>query len=139
LQYDFTDNDYFADGTNPVPCSGGSPCPWHGTGAAHVAVARLNNRYGAAGTGGQVADAMLFKTSFDWGQVSAAIRTAVLWGADVISMSFRASCDNFFCDDFFESNLYPALRDARDNGVVMVAAAGNDSGSADGQGALQGR
>jgi hypothetical protein len=127
-QYDFTDNDYFADGTSPFSC-GGSPCPWHGTGAAHVAVARLNNRYGAAGTGGQVADAMLFKTSFDWGQVSAAIRTAVLWGADVISMSFRASCDDL-CDDFFESNLYPALREARDK-VVLVAAAGNDSGSAD--------
>jgi len=130
-QYDFTDNDYFADGTNPVPCGGGSPCPWHGTGAAHVAVARLNNRYGAAGTGGQVADAILFKTSLDWGQVSAAIRTAVAWGADVISMSFGASCGDF-CDDFFESNLYPALREARDK-VVMVASAGNDGGSADGR------
>jgi serine protease len=120
LQYDFTDNDsspdrYVADGTNPVPCGGGSSCPWHGTGAAHVAVARLNNRYGAAGTGGQVADAILFKTSFDWGQVSAAIRTAVSWRADVISMSFSASCDNSFCDGpFFEFNLYPALRNARD-------------------------
>jgi hypothetical protein len=134
-QYDFTSNDYYdyyADGTNPVPCSGGSPCPWHGTGAAHVAVARLNNRYGAAGTGGQVADAILFKTSFDWGQVSAAIRTAVSWGADVISMSFGAICGDSFCDDFFESNLYPALREARDK-VVLVASAGNDGGSADGK------
>jgi hypothetical protein len=129
LQYDFTDNDYYADGTNPVPCSGGSPCPWHGTGAAHVAVARLNNRYGAAGTGGQVADAMLFKTSYDFGQVSGAIRTAVAWGADVISMSFSGSCPDLFC----EFNLYPALRHARDNGVVMVAAAGNDNQSADGK------
>jgi len=129
-QYDFTDDDYFADGTNPSSC-GGSPCPWHGTGAAHVAVAQLNNQYGAAGTGGQVADAILFKTSFDWGQVSAAIRTAVLWGADVISMSFRGICADSFCDDFFESNLYPALREARDK-VVLVAAAGNDGGSADG-------
>jgi hypothetical protein len=133
LQYDFTENNRIADGTNPVPCSDGSSCPWHGTGAAHVAVARLNNRYGAAGTGGQVADAILFKTSLDWGQVSRAIRTAVYWRADVISMSFSASCDNFFCDVFFESNLYPALRNARDNGVVMVAAAGNSSGSADGK------
>jgi hypothetical protein len=129
LQYDFTDNDYYADGTNPVPCSGGSPCPWHGTGAAHVAVARLNNRYGAAGTGGQVADAMLFKTSSDFGQISGAIRTAVAWGADVISMSFSGSCPDLFC----EFNLYPALRHARDNGVVMVAAAGNDNQSADGK------
>jgi hypothetical protein len=132
-QYDFTDNDYVADGTNPARCTGGSPCPWHGTGAAHVAVARLNNRYGAAGTGGQVANAMLFKTSFDWGQVDGAIRTAVAWGADVISMSFSASCDNFFCDGFFEDNLYPALRHAREHGVVLVASAGNDNQSANGK------
>jgi hypothetical protein len=131
-QWNFTENKRVAAGTNPSSC-GGSPCPWHGTGAAHVAVARLNNFYGAAGTGGQVADAMLFKTNLDWGQVNAAIRTAVRWGADVISMSFSASCDNFFCDVFFEFNLYPALRNARDNGVVMVAAAGNQNQSADGK------
>jgi hypothetical protein len=131
-QWDFTENKRVAAGTNPSSC-GGSPCPWHGTGAAHVAVARLNNRYGAAGTGGQVADAMLFKTNLDWGQVNAAIRTAVRWGADVISMSFSASCDNFICDLFYESNLYPALRNAREKKVVMVAAAGNQNQSADGK------
>jgi hypothetical protein len=133
LQYDFTDNDYIADGPSPFSC-GGSPCPWHGTGAAHVAVARLNNRYGAAGTGGQVADAMLFKINlFYVGGVARAIRTAVAWGADVISMSFRYNCDNSFCDLFFESNIYAALRHARDNGRVLVAAAGNETQSADGK------
>jgi hypothetical protein len=132
-QYDFTDNDYIADGTSPFSC-GDSPCPWHGTGAAHVAVARLNNRYGAAGTGGQVADAMLFKINlFHVGGVARAIRTAVAWGADVISMSFRYNCDNFFCDLFFEDNIYAALRNARDNGRVLVAAAGNETQSADGK------
>jgi hypothetical protein len=133
LQYDFTDNDYVADGTSPFSC-GDSPCPWHGTGAAHVAVARLNNRYGAAGTGGQVADAMLFKIDlFYVGGVARAIRTAVAWGADVISMSFRYNCDNAFCDFFFEDNIYAALRHARDNGRVLVAAAGNETQSADGK------
>lgn len=132
-QYDFTDGNYVADGTNPASCTGGSGCPWHGTGAAHVAVARLNNSYGAAGTGGQVADTMLFKTSLDWFQVAGAIRTAVAWGADVISMSFGANCDNFVCDAFYETNLYPALRNARDNGRVLVAAAGNEAQSANGK------
>jgi hypothetical protein len=132
-QYDFTDNDYIADGTNPSSC-GDSPCPWHGTGAAHVAVARLNNQYGAAGTGGQVADAMLFKIDlFHVGGVARAIRTAVAWGADVISMSFRYNCDNAFCDLFFEDNIYAALRHARDNWRVLVAAAGNETQSADGK------
>ncbi len=130
LQYDFNGDDYIADGMGLASCSGGSSCPWHGTGAAHVAVGAVNNRFGAAGTGGQVADPMLFKTSLDWGQTARAIRTAVAWRADVISMSFGAGCDNVFCDGFFEFNLYPALRNARDNGVVMVAAAGNDGGNA---------
>lgn len=133
LQYDFNGDDYLADGMGIASCSGGSSCPWHGTGAAHVAVGAVNNRFGTAGTGGQVADPMLFKTSLDWGQTARAIRTAVAWRADVISMSFGAGCDNVFCDGFFEFNLYPALRNARDNGVVMVAAAGNDGGNANGQ------
>jgi hypothetical protein len=125
IQYDFVADDYVASGENLARCSGGSLCPWHGNRSASVAVGRLDNRYGAAGTGGLVADPMLFKTNLDWGQVARAIRTAVAWRADVISMSFGAECDNVFCDGFFEFNLFPALRNARDNGVVLVAAAGN--------------
>lgn len=126
IQYDFVENDYVADGENLARCTGGASCPWHGNRSASVAVGQLDNRYGAAGTGGLVAEPMLFKTSLDWGQVARAIRTAVAWGADVISMSFGAECDNVFCDSFFEFNLFPALRNARDNGVVMIAAAGNN-------------
>lgn len=133
LQYDFEGDDYIADGIGSNSCSGGSGCPWHGTGAAHVAVGALNNRFGAAGTGGQVADPMLFKTNlFYVGAIARSIRTAVAWGADVISMSFGYNCDNFFCDAFFEDNIYSALRNARDSGVVMVAAAGNEGGNANG-------
>lgn len=133
LQYDFTQNDYIADGVASNTCSSGSSCPWHGTGAAHVATAIPNNRFGAAGTGGQVATPMLFKIDlFYIGGVARAIRTAVAWGAEVISMSFGINCDNFFCDLFFDDNIYAALRNARDNGVVIVAAAGNGAGSANG-------
>ncbi|WP_299432482.1 S8/S53 family peptidase [uncultured Meiothermus sp.] len=134
LQYDFEGDDYTANGIGSNTCSGGSSCPWHGTGAAHVATAIPNNRFGAAGTGGQVADPMLFKINLYYvGAVARAIRTAVAWGADVISMSFGYNCDNFFCDAFFEDNIYAALRNARDNGVVMTAAAGNSGDSANGR------
>jgi hypothetical protein len=133
LQYDFVDNDYVANSPSVNTC-GGAGCPWHGTGAAHVATAIPNNRFGAAGTGGQVADPMLFNINlFAMGGVARAIRTAVAWGADVISMSFSSNCDNFFCDLFFEGNIYPALRNARDNGRVLVAAAGNQGESANGK------
>lgn len=129
-QYDFVGDDYIADGENPTGCSGGSSCPWHGTGAAHTATGSFNNSFGSAGTAGQVADPMLFKTRlFEIGGVARSIRTAVAWGADVISMSFGIACDNFFCDWVFEDNIYAALRNARDSGVVMTAAAGNDDGN----------
>lgn len=127
VQYDFAGGDYIADGVSLARCTGGSVCNWHGNGAAGVAAGAMNNRYGLAGTGGQVATPMLFKTDLSWDQTAGAVRTAVAWGADVISMSFGAECDNVFCDGYFEFNIFPALRNARDNNVVMVAAAGNDN------------
>jgi hypothetical protein len=126
LQYDFEDDDYIADGENPSRCTGGAVCRWHGNASAGVAVGLLNNRYGTAGTGGQVAEPMLFKSTILWDRIARAIRTAVAWRAAVISMSLGFECDNVFCDGYLEFNLYPALRHARDRNVVLVAAAGND-------------
>src|SRR5579884_461473 len=114
-----------AAGASNVPCTGGQ-CPWHGNGAAGVATGILDNRYGAAGTGGLVADPILLRRDDDGFAIGAAIRTAVAWGADVISMSFGCECDNSFCDLGLEAaGEYPALRNANENGVVLVAAAGN--------------
>ncbi|GEM85557.1 S8/S53 family peptidase [Meiothermus granaticius] len=126
LQYDFVDSDYNAGGTNPWTCGGGG-CPWHGTGAASVALSVLNNGTGAAGTGGQVADPILFKTSADLYQVKHAVRAAIGWGADVISMSFTMCGNNAFCKIAFETTgFYNAFEDAGAAGLVMVAAAGNN-------------
>lgn len=126
LQYDFVDSDYNASGANPWSC-GGTACPWHGTGAASVALSIHNNSTGAAGTGGQVADPILFKTSADLYQVKHAVRAAIGWGADVISMSFTMCGNNAFCKIAFEyTGFYNAFEDAGKAGLVMVAAAGND-------------
>lgn len=125
-QWDFVENDSVAGGPNTSGCTGGSPCPWHGNSAAGAAVGILDNRYGAAGTGGQVADPILLRAGYSDGSTAAAVRVAVAWGADVISMSFGGECDNSFCDLYYESvGLYGELRNAHSNGVVMVAAAGN--------------
>jgi hypothetical protein len=116
-----------AAGESGVTCTGGSKCPWHGNGAAGVATGILDNKYGGAGTGGLVADPILLRRDDMGFAVGAAIRSAVAWGADVISMSFGAECDNSFCDAGMEmAGLYPAERHANEHGVVMVAAAGND-------------
>lgn len=125
LQYDFVDSDYNAGGTNPWSCGG--PCPWHGTGAASVALSIPNNGTGAAGVAGQVADPILFKTSADLYQVKHAVRSAIGWGADVVSMSFTMCGNNLFCKIGFEyTGFYNAFEDAAKAGLVLVAAAGND-------------
>lgn len=126
LQYDFVDLDDNAGGPNPAACTGGNPCPWHGTGAASVALAALNNGTGAAGTGGQVADPIFFKIGLDAFRVARAVRSAIAWGADVVSMSFTMCGYNEFCKIYFtETGMFKSFADARNAGLVLVAAAGN--------------
>lgn len=132
VQYDFFGNDYFADGPNRTGCGAGNPCFWHGTGAAGVATGIINNRSGAAGTGGLIADPMLLKASGQRGQINWAIRTAVAWGADVISMSFSADCDSVACRRYDRD--HTPFDDAVNSGsrAVFVAAAGNGDSSGNG-------
>src|SRR5262249_53938731 len=92
MRWDFLGTGAVADGENPSGCAGGSLCRWHGNDSASVATARLDNKYGAAGNGGTVADPILYKTGADFGSAGAAIRAASGWGADVVSMSFGAEC-----------------------------------------------
>ena len=113
-----------AFGTNPTKCSGGKDCPWHANQVASAAVAAVNNRSGRAGAGGTVARPWFFLTSFsDW-QKLRCLKLCVWWGIDVLNMSWS------------EGTKWEALRSsstwvatfewAARNGLVMVAAAGND-------------
>ena len=92
-QYDFIQGDYFADGPNVGNCGTGNPCCWHGTGSAGVATGIINNQLGAAGTGGLIADPILLKVNGLRSQSNWAIRTALAWGADVVSMSWGGDCN----------------------------------------------
>src|SRR5262249_16013028 len=106
--------------------------PWHGNAVAGAATGALNNLYGGAGTGGQVADPMLLKVPEDWFGETQGLRTAVAWGADVANISAGTRCDNVFCDLGAEFNLLPALRGVRDSGAVTVVSAGNANANASG-------
>lgn len=125
VQYDFIDEDYFAGEKNPEDCKGVDACIWHGNNSASVATGILNNHAAIAGTGGQVAQPMLFKVAFKWNKVEWAVRTATAWGANVISMSFGGSCNADCRDHAWTSALYASIKEARDAGVVLVASAGN--------------
>jgi hypothetical protein len=130
FQWDFVGGDAFAGGSNPATCTGGKPCLWHGNDNAGVAAGIFNNGYGSVSTGGQVAQPVLFKIALgilDGWRIASAIRTSTAWQVDVVNMSFGAECDNSFCDLYYEdAGIYPALREARQKGVVLVASAGND-------------
>jgi hypothetical protein len=131
MQYDFNDEDYTAGGMNLNTCTGGNPCPWHGNASASVATGFLDNQGAVAGTGGQVADPILFNiqlTSYyqDW-----ALRTAIAWEADVISMSYGGNC-NADCQSQHEDyGLYDDYADAQAAGIVLVASAGNSTEDVD--------
>ena len=127
-QYDFTDDDAFADGPNPAQCTDGSPCQWHGHGSTGTAVGAIDNQLGAAGSGGLVADPMLLKIDLSRNQLTRAIRTAVGWGADIVNMSFGGDC-NVWCRQW--DRLVDPFAEAVNAGstALFVASAGNGKGN----------
>lgn len=128
VQYDFSTRSAVAGGANPHCDSTDHPCRWHGNGAASAALGRLDNGLGMAGTGGQVADPLLFKVIGADDQTASALRAAVFNGADIISMSFGRDC-NYLCREFTHG--YGSLLEYAHNvGRMLVAAAGNESNDA---------
>ena len=129
FQYDVDFEDPFAGDTNPNAkgCGTGNPCWWHGTGSAGVATGIANNRLGEMGTGGQVADPILLRVNGTKDQRNHALRTAVAWKADVVSMSFGGDCNTGCRVDDRDDNPFD---EAVDDGskVVFVASAGNGRG-----------
>jgi hypothetical protein len=117
----------FAGGPNPSTCTNNSPCPWHGNKSASVALGKLNNDTGAAGVGGPVADPFLIKVGPSTSDITAAIETAVQYGANIISISMGANC-NYLCR---QSNItgddLDAPFQAYLQGVLVVASAGNNA------------
>ena len=127
-QYDFAQDDTIADGPNLRPCAATNPCFWHGTGAAGVATGIMNNSLGYAGTGSLIATPILFKVNGTRSNRNRAVRTAVAWGAHVVSMSFSGDC-NQACRIYDRD--HTPFADAVNAGsrIVFVAAAGNGRGN----------
>ena len=107
--------------------AGGDYEDWHGQGAFGVALAYPRNVYGSAGTAGEIAYPMLVRIDGSFYNLAGGIRTAILNGADVISISWAGDC-NWWCrtftgrDNAVESEVGLAI--AGDH--IVVAAAGND-------------
>jgi hypothetical protein len=130
-QYDFRDNDY---NTYDPDCTYSS-C-WHGISVAGAAAGSANNLYGIAGVAPR-SDLFLFRASgyfcllwcpgafIDYYKAGKAVELATSWGADVVNMSFRYGD---FCSLGSSTNcyLYNMSNNAVNNGVILVASAGNE-------------
>jgi len=99
--------------------------PWHGNGVASAATATVGNFAGASGSGGTVANPVLFKTDASISQILQCLRVCLAWGVDVLNMSISINygvAGIVFPKDSWEN----AFRFASDNGLIMIAAAGNE-------------
>lgn len=128
-QWDFSRSIGRVGVPNPASCTGNKPCPWHGNMVAGASTGLIDNGAGAAGTGGLVADPMLFHVDVrDRLQKLRAIRSAAQWGADVISMSYGGYCNKQCRSEQHAArkSISDPIAMAHQMGVVMIASAGNE-------------
>jgi hypothetical protein len=98
---------------------------WHGNSVASVAAAAVNNALGAAGSSGNTAHPVFFRTDISIEQLMRCAQLCAAWGLDVLNMSIGTWGQSEFW--FPTSQWNRAFQFAADNGVVMIAAAGNSS------------
>lgn len=127
LQVNLLDENAPAGGASGNKCHGTYKCPWHGNAVASAAAAKVNNSSGAAGAGGTVAQPVFFKTDLSFWQIYRCLQICVSWGVDVLNMSFDWTLETniiFWSHEPLGWDRW--FQFASDNGLVVVAAAGND-------------
>lgn len=105
---------------------------WHGTAVAGIAAARVDNSKGAAGAGGigvgpaaqALAMPFLFRTDITDEQIIRCLQCCVWWGIDVLNMSVGLTANGLFSS--VDSDWEETFQWASDQGLVMVASAGNN-------------
>lgn len=120
----------WGQGQNSIGCSGGNPCPWHGTNVASTAAGIVDNGFGVAGTGGTVADvqAVQMAGGFIWDAIDA-VYEAFEAGAKVINISSGYEMDALV--SFINIPYEDATQEAEEQGALVVASAGNDGRDVD--------
>lgn len=124
-QINLIDGSFRAWGPNPNLCTNDTRCDWHGNDAASVAAAAADNGLGAAGTGAPVARPVMIRSELGVSEVQRGVRICVAWGLDVLNMSFGIRWPGLFAH-FGKGSWDKTFQFAADQGLIMVAAAGND-------------
>lgn len=110
-------------------CSGGSPCPWHGTSVVHAAMAVLDNDYGVAGPAGPVGIPIASYRAGDSYYGSVELAHLATLGAKIINMSYAGEVPAAGVPFTRFSELATAT--LAGFGVLLIAAAGNEDKDVD--------
>jgi len=110
-------------------CSGGSPCPWHGTNVVSAAMAVPDNNYGSAGPAGPVGKAIMIFTPGDMFTDMTALAEARLAGAKIANMSHGIPVPWYVAFTVIPFDL--VTKAFRASGMLLFAAAGNKGDNVD--------
>jgi serine protease len=120
----------FSSAPNPATCTGGTPCPWHGTNTTSAAMGLVDNRFGAAGVAGPVARPLLLAAANDIVEsTKTAIKSLSGSGARIANMSFGVEIPAVWAWSTWPADA--VLAAARNAGVALFASAGNDAKNVD--------
>ncbi|MFZ5890242.1 MAG: hypothetical protein ACOY0T_04160 [Myxococcota bacterium] len=110
---------------NPFNCSGGNPCPWHGTNTANAGFGEPNNQRSGAGPGWNFSRLTLFGGVADMYTTMVTIPTLVLRGEQIINFSATIPVPaNLSWSTFPAEKLMEAAR--KISGRLIFDSAGNN-------------
>lgn len=118
------------DQSNPMNCSGGNACPWHGTQVAVVAMGQMDNEYGAAGPAAPVAELIAVHAWPDfWKRMRRTKQMIKEERPDIVNMSFSWDVSN--AQGAIKSAANRHLKAMKNMGALIFAASGNDGFNVD--------
>ncbi len=113
---------------NPITCTNGFPCPWHGANVVAAAMGPADDGKGAAGPGGPVARAVTIRYAGDAYSLMSGFLIALDSAPRVINMSFGGRLPATLA---WVNQPFSLLTAGVSPAVVLIAAAGNDGANID--------
>ncbi len=117
---------------NTSKCSNNSDCPWHGTDVVLAAMAKVDNQYGTAGPAGPVVSRLIAvgKNYEYWSYMRRVEDMVEQERPDVVNISYTrdVNAGSAHAKKWTDRR----MRHVRDKGALVVASAGNNGRSVDG-------
>jgi hypothetical protein len=117
---------------NTQKCSGGTPCPYHGTDVVLAAMGKVDNQYGTAGPAGPVVSRLIavgIPVDY-WGKMRRLEDMAEQEHPDVVNLSYTR--DVYVGSKHTKTWTDRRMRHVQRTGALIVASAGNNGRTVDG-------